>query len=109
MRDERSIYHVPELFVVLKFLIYHRIQHCPAFTHSEASKFGEDVRHGHIVLLTNPLDVFHDLLDHVLVIVLKGERCFNWEAAPDINRVENVADLSHLAILENEAAEFTPI
>ena len=109
MRDEGAINHIPKLFIVLQFLVHHRIQHGTAFAHGKTSKLGEDVGHGHIVFLANPFYVFHNLLDHVFVIELECERSFDREAPSNVDGIQCIADFFHLAILENKPAQFAPI
>src|SRR5688572_27242162 len=109
MRDERAIDHVPKFLVVLKFLIDHFIQYGTAFPYGVASKFRKNVWNRYVVLVTNPLDVFHDLLDHVFIIILESERGLDGESTADIDRIQRWTNLLQFAILENEAAELTPI
>src|SRR6185369_14702719 len=105
MCNEGAIDHVPKLFVVLQFLIDYRIDDSTAFGHGETSKFCKNIRDCHIVLLTNPFDVFYDLLDHVFIIISKGEGLLHWKSATNIDRVESVADFLHLTILKNKATQ----
>src|SRR5690606_1845334 len=106
---ERTVDHVPKLLVVLQLLIDDLVQERAAFTHGVASEFGEDIRNGYIVLVADPFDVLNDLLDLVFVVVLEGERRLDGKSAADVDRIERVADLFQFTVLEDEAAEFTPV
>src|SRR5690606_40549364 len=96
--------HIPEFFVVLQFLIDNVVQNGATFSNGIATEFCEDVWNGNVVLVANPLYVFNDLLDHVTVVVVESQRCFDREAATDIDRVQSLADLAQLTVLENKTA-----
>ena len=109
MCDEGSVDHVPEFFIVLKFLIDHLVEEGAAFAYGIASEFRKNVGHRHVVLVADPFDIFDDLLDHVLIVEVEGQRCLNGKASTDVDGVQRVADLAEFAILENETAQLAPV
>ena len=88
LRDERAVNHVPKLLVVLQLLLQHRIEHRTTFTYGIATKLSKNIGFSGVVFGTHPLDVFHDLLGHVLVVVVKKDVGLDWPASADIHGVK---------------------
>ena len=96
--NERAVDHVPQLPVVLLFLIDYAVNIRSALPHGERSEFRKYLWFGNIVLHTDILDLSHNLLRHVFIIVLiiksRGER----ETSAYVDAVQLRADFLQLAI-----------
>src|ERR1044072_5102864 len=80
-----------------------------ALPYGIATKFGKDVRHGYIVLFAGFFNVTYNFIDHELVIVLKTQRVFNWEASADIDRIQFRTYFLKLAIQVYHLVKLTPV
>ena len=107
--DERRVDHVPVLAVVLLLLIDDRVERRAAFAHGERSELGEDVRLLDAVALADVLDLRHDLLGQVLVVVFEVERVLDGESAADVEAVELWADGFQLAVDVHALRELVPV
>ncbi len=73
------------------------------------TELGEDIWLLHIVGIANVLDLRHDLLGHIFVIVVESERILDGEAAADVQRIELRRQLLQLAIDLNALVQLVPI
>ena len=65
--------------------------------------------YGYIVFITDPLYVFNNLFDHVLIVECKRERSFDGKSSTNVDRIKGVTDFPEFTIFKDEATEFTPI
>ena len=109
LRNKGTINHVPQFLVVLKFLLQNGIQHRTTFSYGVASEFGEDVWFSGVIFGTHPLDIFDNLICHVLVVVVKKHVGFDRPASSDVHGVQTRCHSLQLHILLNKAGQFRPI
>lgn len=72
-RHERTVDHVPALAVVLLLLVDDREEGRTALAHREGTELGEEIGLLHPVGVAHVLDLCHDLLGHVFVVVVEGQ------------------------------------
>src|SRR5690554_7400274 len=63
----------------------------------------------HVVLDADPLYVFHNLVCHILVVILEVYGTFDRKATSDIYGVQFRAYFLELTIFINKTAQFAPI
>ena len=107
--DERRVDHVPVLAVVLLFLVDDRVEHRAAFAHGERAEFGENVGFLDAVALADVLDLRHDLLGEVLVVVFEVERVLDRETAADVEAVQLGTDGLQLAVDVHALRQLVPV
>jgi hypothetical protein len=78
-------------------------------SHRITPEFSENIRHGHIALFTGPFYIYHDLIDHELVIVIESKGMFDGKAPADIDGIQFGANFLQLAIEIDDLVEFAPV
>ena len=69
-RHEGIVDHVPALAVILLLDIQH-LEYCrAALADGEVAELRVDVRNLHTVSVAHGLDLVHDLLDHIFVVII---------------------------------------
>ena len=107
--DERRVNHIPQLTVVLSFLVYYAIQNTTGLTHGERTKFGEYIRLFYALFVTYIFYLSEYLFSHIVIIVLKAERVLYRETTPNVQRIQVGANLLQFAIYVYTLLQLVPI
>ncbi len=106
---EGAINHIPALSIVLLLVVDHREEGCTALANSERAKLGEDVGLSDAIERTDIFDLRHDLLSHILIVIVEGQRVFDGESTTDIKAVELGTDLFQFTVELQTLAKLVPI
>lgn len=107
--DEGGVDHIPELAVVLLFLVEDAVEGGAAFADGKGAEFGEDVWFVDAAIGADVFDLGEDFFGHVFVVVVGGEGVFDGEAAADVEGVELGADVLEVAVDVDAFGEFVPV
>ena len=100
---------IPELRIILLFLLQYGKDGSTAFTHCIFSKFGVDIRVINAFLMSRMFDVDDDFINLVFVIMIKGKIITNRKSTTDINGIERRANLLEFCKDLQCLLEFSPI
>ena len=108
-RHERTVNHVPALPVVLLLLIDDGEEGGTALAYRERTELGKDIRLLHPVGIADILNLRHNLLGHILVIVVEGERILYRETAAYVQRIEFRRKFLQFAVDLDALVQLVPI
>lgn len=91
IKELSTMYHCSRSFLL--FGVQYFVDIGRAFAHGKRAEFGEQVGLGNVLLGAEFLDLGHDLLDHVLIIILEIEAVFERKPTPMFRSVQGGANL----------------